>query len=295
MVNDVVEAAKDCNLLFLEFIASKETKDMYTVFANNVTLTDRYDPDRYIGKVLAESPDAYLRIIWKLRKSDIVVKLVDKTVQDEKAENDFSYDAISDEMLEDLVATGDFEKFYQQADQNVALIAREIRTRDKIVARQVVEYVNRIQKNDPDSAIRAILVQGLLHESGPHIKMFLPEAQIETIYFNTDLNDLMHNLPSNRLTKSKLDHPADKILAEDADRALLLFLDLGIYVLEHKDHPVDQRTVMTATNFRKQFTFNFMVKNQKKFDNLTAKQMHALAVKRIADFKAALSNYDKNH
>jgi len=227
MATGVARLVRDCNILFLEYIAPRTLKETYETFANDFTLS-RYDKKPYQIAEIAKSPDALIRIPWLLRGTGILVVLVDQT--GEFVEGDDLL-IVNLEQLKNVYRTGDFEALYEDANRRATACANYIRSRDRLVAGQVVDYLTKLHDAYPSRELRPALVQGLLHNSAPQLERLLPGIAIKRHYYNVVENRFEQRQPNYRMTRAKLTHPHRRLSPLDIDKALILVAEEELRLL----------------------------------------------------------------
>lgn len=233
MVDEVVAAAAGCNVLFLRSVATQDTKDQYARFANDLTLPSRDGTHAFDHTHTAESTGPYQRILWELRDRNILTVIVDKDLAAD--ETDITYDVITEDAFLRLVNTGSFAEYYAAINDQAEQLAHIIRKRDALVAQQITEKVNELQSAYPSIALQPVLIEELLHDTGPHLLSLLPAAEIEHISFNAPLNAMLDQLPNNVILRNKLANPQYNVTVDEAERALIVFLSVVLYVAGHPE------------------------------------------------------------
>lgn len=230
MVDSVYELIQDVDVLFLEFIGTKEQKRTYERTFNDLTSDETFANSDEALK-FKDFPDPYARLGYLLRGSKVRICLVDDYLQDGESlkayinkSTTFFSDAVIDALQPTPDTPPDFAAVYDSVsnvvDQNLA----RFRRRDKLVAQQVAAVIKQFEEQGIKHDTMA-LVQGYVHWSSRFLKVSLPDLELQEIKYNTEGVRLFLKLPYNQLIRAKLAHPKEPLSHREVYMAVAVFLE----------------------------------------------------------------------
>jgi hypothetical protein len=224
MVEPVANEARGADALLIESVGTKQEKLAYMRFLNDMSNSPEF-ADSFTGSEPEIVFNDFKHIAWELRKTGIQFVLVDKTTDDPTALA-AEYTLFTDADFANILKSGDLTAFYKAIQTHLQTIMINIKDRDQLVCRQVLQYVDH-RKKLKIATNRIVLAQGYNHTVKPLLQQQLPEEVIEEKFYGfTDSNSfnddpelqLLHQC--NKQADPTLPVPLEE-LQEDIDRLLL--------------------------------------------------------------------------